>query len=72
MHLPLLLKNNVLMEATGGWTWPSWQLVGAVLGLDILATIFALFGWLSGPAPHNGFALFISPLVTYLHDATPW
>lgn len=34
--------------------WPSWQLVGAVLAVDILASIFALFGWLSGPAPHGG------------------
>ena len=38
----------------GTGTWPSWQLVGAILGIDILASIFALFGWLSGPAPHNG------------------
>ncbi|KAL7422606.1 hypothetical protein Q5752_003254 [Cryptotrichosporon argae] len=27
---------------------PSWQLVAAILGVDILATIFALFGWMSG------------------------
>jgi hypothetical protein len=33
---------------------PSWQLVGAVLGVDIIATIIAIFGWLSGAAPHNG------------------
>ncbi|KAK8854504.1 plasma-membrane proton-efflux P-type ATPase [Kwoniella newhampshirensis] len=30
--------------------WPSWQLVGAVFGVDILASLFALFGWISGPA----------------------
>jgi len=34
--------------------FPSWQLIVAVLGVDILATIFALFGWLSGPAVHGG------------------
>jgi H+-transporting ATPase len=34
--------------------FPSWQLIGAVLGVDILASIFALFGWISGPAPHGG------------------
>jgi len=27
---------------------PAWQLVGAVFGVDILASIFALFGWISG------------------------
>lgn len=26
----------------------------AVLRVDILATLFALFGWLSGPAVHGG------------------
>ncbi|EIW68325.1 hypothetical protein TREMEDRAFT_44712 [Tremella mesenterica DSM 1558] len=34
--------------------WPSWQLIGAVLGVDILATLFALFGWISGPNVHGG------------------
>jgi H+-transporting ATPase len=29
---------------------PSWQLVGAVFAVDILASFFALFGWISGPA----------------------
>jgi H+-transporting ATPase len=32
----------------GGFVWPSWQLVGAVFGVDILASLFSLFGWLSG------------------------
>jgi H+-transporting ATPase len=40
------------------FVWPSWQLVGAVLGVDILATIFALFGWISGPAPHGGLVMY--------------
>ncbi|CEQ40010.1 SPOSA6832_01592, partial [Sporobolomyces salmonicolor] len=35
-------------------TWPSWQLLGAVLGVDILATMFCLFGWLSGDGPRAG------------------
>jgi hypothetical protein len=29
-------------------TYPSWQLVAAVLAVDILATLFAIFGWFSG------------------------
>ena len=28
---------------------PSWQLVGAVFGVDVLATLFCVFGWLNGP-----------------------
>jgi H+-transporting ATPase len=47
-------KNWLIFVTRGTGTWPSWQLVGAILGIDILASIFALFGWLSGPAPHNG------------------
>ena len=27
---------------------PSWQLVGAVLLVDLIATLFILFGWLIG------------------------
>ena len=37
--------------------FPSIQLILAVLGVDILASIFALFGWISGPATpkqHSG------------------
>ncbi|KAJ3173665.1 hypothetical protein HDU88_002754 [Geranomyces variabilis] len=30
------------------FVWPSWQLVGAVLGVDILATFFCAYGWISG------------------------
>ncbi|RAL14708.1 uncharacterized protein BO97DRAFT_412515 [Aspergillus homomorphus CBS 101889] len=29
-------------------TWPSWQLVGAILGVDIIATVLCVFRWLSG------------------------
>ncbi|KAJ6620759.1 putative hydrogen-exporting ATPase [Mycena sp. CBHHK59/15] len=34
--------------------FPSIQLLGAVLGVDILASVFCIFGWISGVAPHNG------------------
>lgn len=30
-------------------TIPSWELIGAILGVDALATLFTLFGWLGGP-----------------------
>lgn len=37
-----------ITRVQGGWTWPSFQLVGAILIVDILATMFTLFGWLVG------------------------
>lgn len=39
---------------SGGFVWPSWQLVGAVLGVDVLATMFCLFGWIGGQSPGVG------------------
>lgn len=50
LFLEISLTENWLIFITrGGKTWPSWQLVGAILGVDALATIFCLFGWMSGP-----------------------
>ncbi|KAJ9271960.1 hypothetical protein DTO212C5_2041 [Paecilomyces variotii] len=50
LFLEISLTENWLIFVTrGGKTWPSWQLVGAILGVDVIATIFCLFGWLSGP-----------------------
>ncbi|KAJ7935899.1 plasma-membrane proton-e [Mycena leptocephala] len=33
---------------------PSFQLLAAVFGVDILASLFCLFGWISGPEQHHG------------------
>ncbi|EPQ30402.1 uncharacterized protein PFL1_01928 [Pseudozyma flocculosa PF-1] len=67
LYLEVALTENWLIFITrlGGGesdiTLPSWQLVGAVLAVDIIASLFALFGWLSGApnrnpitAPHGG------------------
>lgn len=49
LFLEISLTENWLIFVTrGGKTWPSWQLVFAIFIVDVLATIFALFGWLSG------------------------
>ena len=49
LFLEISLTENWLIFVTrGGKTWPSWQLVGAILGVDVLATLFCLFGWVSG------------------------
>ncbi|KAJ5392065.1 plasma membrane H+-ATPase Pma1 [Penicillium cosmopolitanum] len=48
----LYLPNGGIIQnfgSGGGKTWPSWQLVGAIFGVDVIATLFCLFGWLSGP-----------------------
>jgi H+-transporting ATPase len=49
LFLEVALTENWLIFVTrGGKTFPSFQLVAAILGVDALATIFALFGWMSG------------------------
>lgn len=50
LFLEVALTENWLIFVTrGGKTWPSWQLVGAILVVDALATLFCVFGWLAGP-----------------------
>lgn len=49
LFLEIALTENWLIFVTrGGKTWPSWQLVGAIGVVDALATLFCVFGWLSG------------------------
>jgi H+-transporting ATPase len=51
LFLEVALTENWLIFVTrvqGGFTWPSFQLVGAILAVDALATLFCLFGWLCG------------------------
>ncbi|KAI9750376.1 MAG: peroxisomal assembly protein [Chaenotheca gracillima] len=48
-----LTENWLIFVTRGGHTWPSWQLVGAILGVDAIATIFCVFGWLSGPGMND-------------------
>ncbi|KAI0439639.1 E1-E2 ATPase-domain-containing protein [Xylaria telfairii] len=63
LFLEVALTENWLIFVTrGGRTWPSWQLVGAIFGVDVLATLFCLFGWLSdsgggvmNTTPHDQF-----------------
>ncbi|KAI8916995.1 hypothetical protein DFJ77DRAFT_429319 [Powellomyces hirtus] len=53
LFLEITLTENWLIFITRSshslWdTWPSWQLVAAVFTVDVLATVFAIFGWFSG------------------------
>ena len=49
LFLEVALTENWLIFVTrGGKTFPSWQLIGAIAGVDALATIFCIFGWISG------------------------
>jgi H+-transporting ATPase len=54
-----LTENWLIFVTRGGKTWPSFQLVAAILAVDAIATIFCLFGWLSGGPqitnPHTSF-----------------
>lgn len=43
-----LTENWLIFVTRGGKTLPSWQLVGAIGAVDALATLFCVFGWLSG------------------------
>jgi H+-transporting ATPase len=45
-----LTENWLIFVTRGGNTWPSWQLVGAIFGVDVLSTLFCVFGWLTGHA----------------------
>jgi H+-transporting ATPase len=50
-----LTENWLIFVTRGGKTLPSWQLVGAILGVDILATLFCVFGWIyNGNAENSG------------------
>ncbi|KAE8378576.1 hypothetical protein BDV26DRAFT_292108 [Aspergillus bertholletiae] len=49
LFLEVALTENWLIFVTrGARTWPSWQLVGAIFVVDVLSTLFCVFGWLSG------------------------
>jgi H+-transporting ATPase len=51
LFLEISLTENWLIFVTrGSTTYPSWQLVGAILAVDIISTLFCIFGWLSGQA----------------------
>ncbi|KAF1818874.1 plasma-membrane proton-e [Dissoconium aciculare CBS 342.82] len=48
LFLEVALTENWLIFVTrGAKTLPSWQLVGAIFGVDVLATLFCIFGWLN-------------------------
>lgn len=49
LFLQVSLTENWLIFVTRGYeTWPSWQLIGAIFGVDVLSTLFTVFGWLTG------------------------
>ncbi|APA13232.1 hypothetical protein SS1G_13768 [Sclerotinia sclerotiorum 1980 UF-70] len=45
-----LTENWLIFVTRGGNTWPSWQLVIAIFLVDVIATLFCVFGWLCGGA----------------------
>ena len=45
-----LVENWLIFVTRGGQTWPNYKLVGAIFVVDILSTLFCVFGWLHGGA----------------------
>lgn len=51
LFLEVSLTENWLIFVTRGFeTLPSFQLVAAIFGVDVLATLFCVFGWFTGSA----------------------
>lgn len=70
LFLEISLTENWLIFVTrGGKTWPSWQLVGAIFVVDVLATIFCLFGWLSGS---GGGVMLTNPSGSFQNSSNGW
>jgi len=51
-----LTENWLIFVTRGGQTWPSYKLVGAIFLVDVISTLFCVFGWLSG-AKHEFFTV---------------
>lgn len=43
-----LVENWLIFVTRGGQTYPSWKLVGAIFIVDVISTLFCIFGWLAG------------------------
>lgn len=70
LFLQVALTENWLIFVTrGGKTWPSWQLVGAIFGVDVIATLFCLFGWLSGS---GGGVMATTPPTEFNNSSNGW
>ncbi|KAF4633196.1 hypothetical protein G7Y89_g4926 [Cudoniella acicularis] len=76
-----LTENWLIFVTRGNNTWPSWQLVGAIFGVDVLSTLFCVFGWLTGgagepshPADHainlsqNGHTSIVTVVVVWVYS----
>ncbi|ORY69794.1 plasma membrane H+-ATPase [Pseudomassariella vexata] len=62
LFLQVSLTENWLIFVTRGFeTSPSWQLVSAIFGVDVLATLFCVFGWFSGGAGEPSSPASINP-----------
>lgn len=54
LFLEVSLTENWLIFVTRGFeTYPSFQLILAIFGVDILASLFAIFGWFTGGPDTN-------------------
>jgi len=73
-----LTENWLIFVTRGGKTLPSWQLVGAIFGVDVLSTLLCVFGWLSeeivpDPSDHavqtnNGHTSIVTVVVVWAYS----
>lgn len=69
LFLEIALTENWLIFVTrGANTFPSWQLISAIFIVDVLATLFCIFGWLSGGIQQRPLP---DPLGTFWFKQTP-
>ncbi|KAI1432032.1 E1-E2 ATPase-domain-containing protein [Xylaria sp. CBS 124048] len=74
LFLEVALTENWLIFITrGGRTWPSWQLVGAIFCVDVIATLFCIFGWLTGSrgtgvTPQGGYTDVVTAVVIWAYS----
>ncbi|KAF2864441.1 plasma-membrane proton-e [Piedraia hortae CBS 480.64] len=69
LFLEIALTENWLIFVTrGGATFPSWQLIGAILVVDAIATLFCIFGWL---APEYDTKPLPDPMGAFYHRQDP-
>ncbi|KAI5474748.1 plasma-membrane proton-e [Pseudohyphozyma bogoriensis] len=50
----LIFITRIKQTEAEDFAMPSWQLCGAVFGVDVLATLFCVFGWISGDPVRSG------------------
>jgi H+-transporting ATPase len=60
-----LTENWLIFVTRGGTTWPSWKLVGAIFLVDVISTLFCIFGVFFDPEKE----VFTNPPGTFVESS---